>query len=96
MNTGKKYKTVYGYIVNADSLNLPDVIPQSQLQLDEVDWAGFLDYEEASTRIMFKQFSLLTHIQNEQENNYEKSYVTTINNTSKQETKNGNNTLTAE
>lgn len=93
MNTGKKYKTVYYFIVNVDKLNLPDVLPQSQLQLDEVDWAGFLDYTEASKRIMFKQFNILTQSLSIQENTHEKTISTTLNNTSKQETQNGNDTI---
>ena len=49
---GKIYKRVYYYIVKID--NLPDILPKEQLQIEEVDWAGFLDYETAKKKIFWR------------------------------------------
>lgn len=53
---GKPYKVVYYYIVNLDKFDheIPDVIPRSDLQLSEVDWAGFLTKEEAKVKIFWR------------------------------------------
>jgi 8-oxo-dGTP pyrophosphatase MutT (NUDIX family) len=59
-------KIVHYFIVKIDSLS--DIglstlkIPKSQLQIEEIDWAGFLDLTEASKRIMKSQKSLLDHL----------------------------------
>lgn len=55
---GNLLKTVYYWTV--DGSRLPDEIPQRRLQLDEVDWAGFLDPKEAEDRISPYQRPLLT------------------------------------
>lgn len=59
-------KTVYYYIVKIDSLSqigLKELkIPKSQLQVEEIDWAGFLTYSEASKRIMKSQATLLNNL----------------------------------
>ena len=59
-------KTVYYYIVKIDSLSqigLKELkIPKSQLQVEEIDWAGFLSYTEASKRIMKSQATLLNNL----------------------------------
>lgn len=59
-------KTVYYYIVKIDSLSqirLKELnIPKSQLQVEEIDWAGFLSYSEASKRIMKSQATLLNNL----------------------------------
>lgn len=47
--SGKLLKTVLYWTV--DGSRLPDVIPRDQLQLEEVDWAGFVDPTEAEKRI---------------------------------------------
>lgn len=49
---GKLYKKVYFYVINVEEY--PDVIPKEQLQLEEVDWAGFLDYEQAKKKIFWR------------------------------------------
>ena len=49
---GHTYKRVYYYVLNLD--NYPDVLPKEQLQIDEVDWAGFLDYEQAEKKIFWR------------------------------------------
>jgi 8-oxo-dGTP pyrophosphatase MutT (NUDIX family) len=64
----KKYghKIVYYYIVKIDDLNqigLKDLrVPKKQLQVEEVDWAGFLDYKEAMKRVMKSQISLVNNL----------------------------------
>ena len=49
---GKVYKRVYYYVVEVDAY--PDVLPKEQLQLEEVDWSGFLDYETAQKKIFWR------------------------------------------
>jgi len=52
---GKTYKRVYYYALDVSySDKYPDVLPKEQLQLEEVDWAGFLDYEEAEKKIFWR------------------------------------------
>ena len=64
----KKYghKIVYYYIVKIDKLSqigLKDLkVPKSQLQVEEVDWAGFLDYKEAMKRVMKSQVPLINNL----------------------------------
>ena len=64
----KKYghKIVYYYIVKIDKLSqigLKDLkVPKGQLQVEEVDWAGFLDYKEAMKRIMKSQVPLINNL----------------------------------
>jgi 8-oxo-dGTP pyrophosphatase MutT (NUDIX family) len=63
----KKYnKTVYYYIVKIDSLSQIGIkelkLPKSQLQIEEIDWAGFLNYSEASKRIMKSQLTILNNL----------------------------------
>ena len=52
---GKHYKDVHYYTILIDSLDQiglkDEVIPKSQLQLEEVDWAGFVPIQEAMKRI---------------------------------------------
>lgn len=64
----KKYghKIVYYYIVKIDKLSqigLKDLkVPKGQLQVEEVDWAGFLDYKEAMKRVMKSQVPLINNL----------------------------------
>ena len=64
----KKYgnKIVYYYVVqisNLSQIGLKDLkVPKKQLQLEEVDWAGFLDYKEATKRIMKSQAVLINNM----------------------------------
>lgn len=60
--TSRRYKynkVIYYYIVEIDDLSqlgLKDlVIPKNQLQVEEIDWAGFMDYREAKKRTMQSQ-----------------------------------------
>lgn len=48
----RKYKEVYYFPVNVSDMDLPDVLPNEMLQLDEIDWAGFITPEQAETRIL--------------------------------------------
>ena len=56
----------YYYVViikDLSQIGLKDIkIPKSQLQIDEIDWAGFLSYREASKRIMKSQMALLNNL----------------------------------
>lgn len=64
----KKYghKIVYYYIVtinNLSQIGLKDLrVPKKQLQVEEVDWAGFMDYKEATKRVMKSQLPLINNL----------------------------------
>ena len=55
---GTKYKSVSLYTVYINDISEigldSEVIPKEKLQIEEVDWAGFLDREEADLRIFHK------------------------------------------
>lgn len=65
-NKHKYNKVVYYYIVMVD--NLKDIgltelkVPKKQLQVAEIDWAGFLDYSEAKKRVMKSQSALIDNL----------------------------------
>lgn len=59
--TGKCYKTVYYYVVRLT--RKIDVKKDLQPQLDEVDWIGFLNKEEALKKILQKQQLILNHLE---------------------------------
>ena len=40
--------------LNKHKLDIPDIIPKEQLQLEEVDWAGFIGIEEAKSKIFWR------------------------------------------
>jgi len=58
---GKIYKRVYYYVVHLKSIE-HEIIPKENLQLEEVDWAGFLNYEEASKKIFWRFNEILNYI----------------------------------
>ena len=62
----KYNKIVYYYIVeieNLGQLGLKDErVPKKQLQLKEVDWAGFMTLKEASKKIMHSQQPLINQL----------------------------------
>ena len=67
--TTRKYKynkIVYYYIVQIDELSqigLKDTrVPKSQLQVEEIDWAGFISLDEARKRIMKSQVSVINNL----------------------------------
>lgn len=59
-------KIVYYFVVEIKDLNqigLTDIkIPKSKLQIEEIDWAGFLTYSEAIKRVMKSQLSLVNNL----------------------------------
>lgn len=61
--TGRNYKNVYVYIVyinNISQIGLEsETIDRSKLQLKEIDWAGFLDKNEAESKIFHRMVGLL-------------------------------------
>lgn len=63
---GEIHKTVYYYVLHINDLSeiglTGNVVPKNQLQLKEVDWAGFLDYKEASKRIYNVLKDCLKHL----------------------------------
>lgn len=68
-SSSKKYKynkTVYYYVVKIDDLSqigLNDlVIPKNQLQLKEIDWAGFLSIDEINKRVTPSQTTLINNL----------------------------------
>jgi 8-oxo-dGTP pyrophosphatase MutT (NUDIX family) len=52
---GNHYKDVHYYIVQIDSLDQiglkDEIVPKSQLQTEEIDWAGFVPFKQAQKRI---------------------------------------------
>lgn len=63
---GELFKKCFIYIVRISDLseiNLKsEVVNRSQLQLNEIDWAGFLTKEEAKEKIFFRFLPLLNMI----------------------------------
>ncbi len=65
--TTRKYKytkIVYYYIVEIEQLSqigLKDIkVPKGQLQTEEIDWAGFLDYKDCMKRVMKSQIPVIS------------------------------------
>ena len=52
---GRLFKQLRWFLADVDALELPDILPRHRLQLDEVDWAGFL-YREAADAKIFHRF----------------------------------------
>lgn len=61
--TKEVYKQLHLFVHKIDRLSdiglVNETVPQSQLQLDEIDWCGFLTKEEALPKIFAKQISVL-------------------------------------
>ena len=59
-------KIVYYFIVRISDLSqigLSELrVPKSQLQMDEVDWAGFITYEDAKKRVTKSQRDLIDNL----------------------------------
>ena len=53
------YKELYYFIVNLDE---PLIIDKSKIQFDEVDWVGFVDKDEALSRIFWRFEEFLTYL----------------------------------
>ena len=66
VTTNKYNKVVYYYVVQIDNLSLLRLkdlkVPKKQLQVEEIDWAGFLDYKEATKRVMKSQVGLINNL----------------------------------
>ena len=58
----KVYKKVYYYVVNVDDDTYPLIFPKTQLQLEEVDWAGFIDLETAKEKIFWRFKDMLNFL----------------------------------
>lgn len=60
---GLKYKSVTFYTVHINNLSEigleSEIIPKKNLQIEEIDWAGFLSKKEAKSRIFPKTSSVL-------------------------------------
>jgi bis(5'-nucleosidyl)-tetraphosphatase len=56
---GEVYKRLYYFMVKPID---PIVVDLNKLQKEEIDWAGFLGFEEAEKRIFWRFRSLLHHI----------------------------------
>lgn len=62
------YKTVVFYILRINStseigMDGGCVVPKEQLQLAEVDWAGFVSKDEATKKIFWKLTDVLKHLE---------------------------------
>jgi 8-oxo-dGTP pyrophosphatase MutT (NUDIX family) len=57
---GTIYKKVFYFIANVE--NLPDVLPKNQIQMEEVDWVGFLDKNDAESKIFWRFKEMLNHL----------------------------------
>ena len=55
---GVKYKSITLYTVHINELSEigleSEIIPKEKLQIEEIDWAGFIDKQEAELRIFHK------------------------------------------
>lgn len=64
--TSSYQKTVYYFTVRISKLSqlgLSELrVPKLQLQLDEVDWAGFITYEDAKKRVTKSQRDLIDNL----------------------------------
>jgi ADP-ribose pyrophosphatase YjhB (NUDIX family) len=60
---GIKYKSITLYTVHINDVSEigldSEVIPKERLQIEEIDWAGFLDKEQAKDKIFHKTASVL-------------------------------------
>ena len=60
------FKKVFVFIVKIENLSeiglTSEIIDTKQLQVGEVDWAGFMDKEDSMNKIFFRFKPLLCHI----------------------------------
>lgn len=67
---GKAYKRVYHYLVRVTDLDLKnlgldpkhDTLPPEMLQHDEVDWAGFVDIDDAEDKLSYNMKEIANQI----------------------------------
>jgi len=54
--SGKPWKKLSYFMVHINELSdiglTSEIVPKSQIQAEEVDWAGFVDFEEAKKRMI--------------------------------------------
>lgn len=64
--TGKPWKKLSYFIVKIKDLSeiglTNEVLPKSQLQEEEVDWAGFIPFEEAKKKMIPALLSIFDHV----------------------------------
>lgn len=64
--SGEAYKELCLYIHKISHLSEigleNEIIPQSQLQLSEIDWCGFMTKDEATPKIFMKQIPVLNFL----------------------------------
>ena len=56
---GAVYKELYYFIVNLDE---PIKIDKNKIQKNEIDWAGFVDKDEAMNRIFWRFEEMMDHL----------------------------------
>ena len=60
------HKTVTYYVLRVNSLSEisldTEIVPKEQLQAEEVDWAGFVNKEEASTKMLWRLKGILNKL----------------------------------
>lgn len=56
---GKIYKKLYYFVVQPKE---EIILDKSKLQKKEIDWAGFLDYDDSMTRIFWRYEEMLNYI----------------------------------
>lgn len=59
---GQVYKKVYYFIVKVEKNTFPTIIPNKYLQLEEVDWAGFLEFSTANEKIFWRFKEMLNFL----------------------------------
>ena len=56
-------KEVFYFVYHIENVSeiglLSEVVPKNMLQMEEVDWAGFVDFEEAKRRMNKSQISIV-------------------------------------
>lgn len=67
LTSRKGYTKIVSYYIvkinNLSQIGLNELkVPKTQLQIKEIDWAGFLDYNEAKKRIMSSQQTVLNNL----------------------------------
>lgn len=61
---GKLYKKLYWFVADVSNSPVKDfVVDKKQLQLEEVDFAGLLDYQDAKKRIFWRMAPILKLIE---------------------------------
>lgn len=59
INRGKITKKLFYYFANISSLNVSEILPLSQIQLKEIQYAAFFSKDEAKSIIFWRQNPIL-------------------------------------